>query len=90
MAALEALACKVPVISSDNRGTREYMENGYNGVVCFSNNPNEYAKAIEDLAASEEKRVLMGENGKSTAEKYGIKSTEDVMRLIYGTLISEM
>lgn len=90
MAALEALACKVPVISSDNRGTREYMKNGYNGVVCFSNNPNEYAKAIEDLAASEEKRVLMGENGKITAEKYGIKSTEDVMRLIYGTLISEM
>lgn len=90
MAALEALACKVPVISSDNRGTREYMQNGYNGVVCFSNDPKEYAKAIEELAASEERRVHMGKNGRITAEKYGIKSTEDVMRLIYRTLISEM
>ena len=34
IAAIEALACEVPVIASDNRGSREYMCHLENGIVC--------------------------------------------------------
>ena len=34
MAALEALSMGIPVIAADNRGTREYMQDGENGFVC--------------------------------------------------------
>ena len=90
MAALEAMACKLPIIAGDNRGTREYMKHGYNGIVCSSNDPKEYAKAIEFLAFNKEKRVYMGENARITAQSYGMKRTEEIMKQIYSTLISEM
>lgn len=34
MAALEALSMGIPVIAADNRGPREYMQDGENGFVC--------------------------------------------------------
>ena len=34
MAALEAMACAVPVAAAENRGTREYVRHGENGFLC--------------------------------------------------------
>lgn len=87
MAALEAMACGLPVIANDNRGTREYMKDGYNGIVCTSNDPNEYAKAIAYLADSKADREMMGRNAVNTAERFDIKHTEETMRLVYSTLV---
>lgn len=49
MAALESLAMGIPVIASDNRGTREYMISGENGYVCEANDANGFAENIEAL-----------------------------------------
>ena len=57
MAALESLACGVPVIAADNRGTREYMSEGKNGFVCNFDDADAFAESIEKLIRlrSEEK-----------------------------------
>ena len=47
MAAIEALTMGIPVIASDNRGTREFMRHKQNGFVCKENVPKEYIKGIE-------------------------------------------
>ena len=47
MAALEALSMGIPVIASDNRGTREYMRDGSNGYVCDVKDSASFAGAIE-------------------------------------------
>ena len=83
MAALEAMACGVPVIAYDNRGTREYMKDGTNGVVCYTNSPGEYEKAIKRLADSSKLRQNMGKCARKTAEGYGVSRTEEIMREIY-------
>lgn len=87
MAALEAMACGLPVIANDNRGTREYMRNGYNGIVCISGKSEEYAAAIARIADSPDEREKMGRNAIATAENFDIKHTEETMRLVYGNLI---
>ena len=46
MAGLEALAMGVPLIAADNRGTREYMEQGENGFLCRYDDPEGFARAI--------------------------------------------
>ena len=50
MAGLEALAMGVPVIASDNRGTREYMEHGRNGLVYRHDDISGFAQGIEILS----------------------------------------
>lgn len=60
MAALESLAMGVPVIASDNRGTREYMRCGENGYVCDGHNVDGFAKAISRIMnQKEEERTKM-------------------------------
>lgn len=87
MAALEAMACGLPVISGDNRGTREYMRNGYNGIICYANSRDEYAEAIARLAGSYEERADMGRNARTTAKGYDLRNTEEAMRLIYSSFV---
>ena len=55
MAGLEALAMGVPLLASDNRGTREYMEHGKNGFLFQYNDVKEVAKSIENIRNLDEK-----------------------------------
>lgn len=47
MAGLESLAMGVPVIAADNRGTREYMRQGVNGLLVPWDDPAAFAQAID-------------------------------------------
>ena len=49
LAAIEGMACGLPVIASDNRGTREYMTNRKTGFVCDANDSQAFAKAIKTI-----------------------------------------
>ena len=46
MAGLESLAMGVPVIAADNRGTREYMAFGKNGLIYPWDDPAGFARGI--------------------------------------------
>ncbi len=83
MAALEALACGIPVIAADNRGTREYMKNGKNGYLCEGTNVYQYAQAIKKLKENPDLREKMGEAGCETAQRFALSQTELVMRQVY-------
>lgn len=87
MAALEAMASGIPVIAKDNRGTREYMKNENNGLICIQGTVKEYGQAISRLADSKEERMVMGRNAIVTAEKFALKHTEETMRVVYSTLV---
>ncbi len=83
MAAIEALACEVPVIAADNRGTREYMRNHANGVVCSNKGTAEYRKAIMEIKNSEKLRKQYGETARLVALGFDVKKTERVMKSVY-------
>ncbi len=50
LAAIEAMACGLPIIVADNRGTREFAANGVNGFVCKWNDIDSFANSIMHLA----------------------------------------
>lgn len=87
IAALEAMSCGLPVIASDNRGTREYMVDGYNGIVCKSGDAGEYAKAILKLKNSDGLRKAMSGNAIKTAKKFSVARSEEVMKQVYDSIL---
>lgn len=89
IAALEAMAAGLPMITSDCRGTREYMEDRVTGFVCHSGKASEYARLIRDMKDAPDGRREMSRVCRSVAEKFNLDRTDRIMREIYGSLEPE-
>ena len=84
MAALEALAMGVPVIATDNRGTREYMQDGQNGFVVPLGDTAALAKSILTLKnLSADKLFKMKNCATATALKFDTLVTRECMKRVY-------
>lgn len=60
-AALEAMSCAVPVVTTDCGGMREAIEDGREGLVVPVRNPGAMAAALAHLSEDERLRRTMGE-----------------------------
>ncbi|OEH93048.1 glycosyltransferase family 4 protein [Bacillus solimangrovi] len=66
----EAMACGLPMITSNRGGNPEVINEGKNGMVITDfENPSAYAGAINSLLNSSNKCEQMGRNGRSVVEK---------------------
>lgn len=83
IASLEALACGVPIVATDNRGTREYVIHNRNGYMCDLDAKDQYKDAILKLKNDEHRRKEMQEACVKTADKFSIASTDKIMRGVY-------
>lgn len=84
MAALEALAMGVPVIATDNRGTREYMQNGKNGFVVPLGDTAALAKSILTLKSLKADKLLkMKSCAAETALRFDTLVTRKCMKRVY-------
>lgn len=83
IAAVEALFCEVPLIASDNRGTREYAFDGLNSIVCKENDMTSFAEAIERLKGNSAYRYMLKANSSRSVGQFSAEETEKVMRLVY-------
>lgn len=66
---LEAMANKVPVVSSDKNGTRCYIEDGISGLVFKALDPADLAKKMESIMRDRSKLQKMGERGFQIAQE---------------------
>lgn len=89
MAALEAMAAGIPVIAADNRGTREYISDGNNGLVCAPDSVSDFSRAILLLYENQELRKLLAKNALATVGKFTLQQTEKEMKNIYSRLPHE-
>lgn len=83
MAAVEALACGVPLIAADNRGTREYLVEGVNGVICPAKSVRAFRKAIEKFYADETFRLVLAERCRKTISPFCMEEAGARMQSIY-------
>lgn len=83
VAAVEALLCSVPLVVSDNRGTREYAVKGKNAFVCRADNAAEFAQAINTLYEDRELREKMAGVCRPSAMKFTIEEVEKTMKTVY-------
>lgn len=89
IAAIEAMAGGIPLITSDCRGTREYMEDGVTGYVCRSGSAEEYAEAITRMMENPEDRKRMGLACTERAKRFDLSETDRIMRKIYRKMTEE-
>jgi glycosyltransferase involved in cell wall biosynthesis len=83
MAAVEALGCAIPVIAADNRGTREYMKNHENGIVCGFDDPEAFAQAIYNLKNDSDMRAAYAQNAFKSSKQFSKGTSRETLKRIY-------
>ncbi|MED5073951.1 glycosyltransferase [Anoxybacillus geothermalis] len=81
VAAVEAMACGVPVVVSNVGGLPEVVREGTTGLIVPKNSPEKLAGAFERLLLDEELRRRMGENGVNHVHEHYVWA-ENAMRMI--------
>ncbi|MGY5881485.1 MAG: glycosyltransferase family 4 protein [Candidatus Thorarchaeota archaeon] len=66
---LEAMACGVPVVTTNVYGPSEIITQNVDGLAVNPDDVNALVKAIGSLLDDEHLRIVMGEEGRSTVEK---------------------
>lgn len=83
LGALEGMASGLPLICSDNRGTREYAVHNMNAIVCQFDSVKDFYDAISELFDSREEVFRLGNNGQKKAEYFKIKKIIAKIQSIY-------
>ena len=84
MAGLESLAMGVPVIAADNRGTREYMAFGKNGLIYPWDDPAGFARGIALLRGLDPvRREALSRRCQKSVAPFDRTLAQDAMRGIY-------
>lgn len=84
LAAIEGMACGLPLIIADNRGTRDFCENGVNALVCKYDSAAEFASAIKKMRDEPNIRQVFGERNRQLSEKFDVAHINEKMKKIYG------
>ena len=83
LAAIEALACGIPVIASDNRGSREYLKDGVNGIRCRAESAEDFQRAIERFMDDKAFRLACADAARASIARFDRRETEKIMRALY-------
>lgn len=84
VSAIEAMACGLPVVSSNVHGINDYSENGVTGYKCAPNDVEGFSKAIQSLKEDESLRQLMGSKNALLVHKYDVKTINLLLKNTYG------
>ncbi len=88
MAAIEAMACGLPLIVGDNRGTREYAFE--NAIVCDPTDVQEFYKSMKYIMSDRKLAADMGQRSREIAAGFAKEKTAEVMRGVYERMSEEL
>lgn len=80
---LEQMLCGVPVVASEDRGHREYVENGVTGFLYPQGDQAAFVDGLTQLYRDRDLRSKMGELGAERAKKFSIEHALPAMKDIY-------
>lgn len=87
---MEAMACGLPIIASDNRGHRELVHNHENGWIVAPNDKVAMSDRIKMLVKDNDLRVKLGMSGREIIEKkYAINKVLAEKESIYSIFMDE-
>ncbi|HEY7718822.1 MAG TPA: glycosyltransferase [Pedococcus sp.] len=82
---VEAMACALPVVTTDVGGVPELVDDGANGLVVPSGSPERVADALAALLASAELRRRLGAAARRRVEDdYDVDAAAGRLRALYG------
>ena len=83
LAALEAMAAGLPVVTSNVHGILDYSIDGKTGYACCPRDVDGFAKAINKIIGDSTLRQSMGEYNKKAVMKFDVNKVNTEMRKIY-------
>lgn len=83
MAAIEAMSCGLPIVTSNVHGINDYSIDGVSGFKCNPTDVEGFEKAIRKLANDPALKVEMGTKNKKSVVKYSVASIIEKMQSIY-------
>ena len=90
IAALEAMACGIPVIASDLPGIREVVGSDDScGILTNPYSANDMADVLEDLLTDRRLMIEMGKSGAERARRFDIERTVDEHISLYKKIMLE-
>lgn len=88
---MEAMACGLPVVATENRGHNELIVNQYNGWTISPGNINDMANKIILLANEQHLITTLGENGRNRIEEtYSVNTILNENSHLYERHMKEM
>jgi glycosyltransferase EpsD len=88
---MEAMACGLPIIASENRGHSELIQNERTGWLIGLDDVNEMSEKIKILAKDEEKKRAFGHNARKVIENmYAMNKVLYEKSYIYSLFMEEM
>lgn len=86
MAALEAMACGLPLITSNVHGINDYSINDKSGYKCNPRDIKEFSNAIDKLCNDPERRMAFGGYNRKQVKNYDITIVSKQMEKIYKSI----
>ena len=80
---LEAMASRLPIVATDNRGHRSLVKDGENGYLINLNDSDELAEKIFKLYNSPELRMKLGNEGYRLVQKFTDHVVDNQLKEIY-------
>lgn len=81
---MEAMACGLPVIASDNRGHRELVQNDVNGWTVGNDDMHKMAVKIKELAGNRDLKSMLGAAGRNMIRnRYAVNKVLEEKSCIY-------
>lgn len=89
IALLEAMALGIPSVATAVGGIPEVITDGVDGVLVPPGQPAELAHALEQLAASPERRAALGQAATRRAADFDIAATQRTLEDLYASLLPQ-
>lgn len=83
VAALEAMACGLPLITSNVHGINDYSQDGVTGYKCSPLDVDGFAAAIGRLFSDPDQAKAMGQANVTLVQKYDVQNILKFMRDVY-------
>ena len=90
LAALEAMAAEVPVISSNAGGLPEINENGFSGFLCNVGNVADMSEKAIEILSDEQKHKRFKQQAFHQAKKFGIENIVPQYEALYERLVGNI
>ncbi len=83
LAAIEAMACGLPIVTSNVHGINDYSIDGVAGYKCSSTDVDGFSNAINKLVYNSKLRVNMGSGNIQLVKKYDINQINHLIKNVY-------
>ena len=90
LAALEAMASGLPIITSDRNGIDDYAENNKTGLMCPPDDIDGFCKAIETIYEDKELRDRFSLYNIEKSKDFSHHKTDNIMKKVYKEAISNI